>query len=726
MKKTGNVLGKLGRSVRGLGNKRMTGKGRQWLHKLSDNKLFRTIRVRLIASFMVPVAFIIILGVVSFLKASEGITSSYEKSTSQALDMAGSYLQFGFDSIKATGNQYSNDASIKKYFVGFYDSDVIEKSSMLTDINNGFTAKKMTDKFIGDIFVLSDRYAPVSTLSTTNPEAYAGFLDSELGKYIKENKMKVVWVGSDAYLDENLSVSSDKYAMRMVRMVPGTNAILIIDVKIDAVKEVLKNLEFDKTGILSIITPDGKEIMADTTEKGKKVTGEPADTQVEAAEPVFTNEDFYKKAVDSDKEKDSSSVQYKNKSYMFMYSKIGDTGAMICGLVPKDTITGQADSIKSITVIIVLISIVVAIGTAILISTGIDRAIKTIIGKLKIAAKGDLTVDFSMKRNDEFKILIEEIQNTFSNMKNLIQQVKQLSSEVSVSSENVTGASKQFLKSTEEISVAMNEIESGVMQQAKDAEECLNQMDNLSQKIVLVSDNTKEISQIAESTKQSVLQGTITTDDLNKQMVETARIATEIIDEIQNLEKKSASINKIINVINEIANQTNLLSLNASIEAARAGEAGKGFAVVASEIRALADQSKESVNNIKAIIEGIQKDTQSAVDTARQAESVMQLQESAVKNTTLSYKNINESVENLVVYLRQISENVENIEEARVSTLGAIESISAVLEEIAASSNTVNQTAGEQLSSVEVLNKSADSLNNHAGVLVEAVEKFKV
>ncbi len=724
MKKTRIRPVKLRKKASRVKSRNIIEKGKQLIHKLTDNKLFRTIRVRLIASFMVPVAFIILLGVVSFQQASSGITSSYEKSTSRALDMAGDYLSFGFDSIKATGNQYSNDAALKKFFVGFYDSDIIEKSSMLTDINNEFTAKKMTDKFIGDLFVLSDRYAPVSTLSTTNPDSYTGFLETEFGKNIKENKMKVMWIGSDAYLDENLSVGSDEYAMRMIRMIPGTNAILIIDVKMNAVEQVLKDLEFD--GILRMVTPDGKEIMPAADSAGKdKVKQAPSDSNNEE-DPIFTDEDFYKKAVNSEEMANSNLVKYKGEDYMFMYSKIGDTGAMICGLVPRATIVSQADSIKNTTIIVVIISILVAIGTAVLISSGIDKVIKSIIANLKIAAKGDLTVDFSTKRNDEFRILMEEIQNTFANMKNLIQQVKELSTEVSVSSENVTGTSKHFLKSTEEISVAMNEIESGVMQQAKDAEECLSQMDNLSKKIVLVSDNTKEISQIAESTKISVEQGTITTDDLNRQTIETTRIAADIIEEIQNLEKKSTSINKIINVINEIANQTNLLSLNASIEAARAGEAGKGFAVVASEIRALADQSKESVNNIKAIIDGIQKDTESAVNTARQAETVMRLQESAVKNTTESYRNINESVENLVVYLKQISENVDNIEEARVSTLGAIESISAVLEEIAASSNTVNQTATDQLTSVETLNKSADKLNNHASVLVDAVEKFKV
>jgi methyl-accepting chemotaxis protein len=272
----------------------------------------------------------------------------------------------------------------------------------------------------------------------------------------------------------------------------------------------------------------------------------------------------------------------------------------------------------------------------------------------------------------------------------------------------------------------MNEIEQGINQQAKDAEECLVQMDSLSQKIEVVSENTREIGQVAEVTRKSVEEGTVVSQELNAQTRSTIEITTGIINDIEKLAEKSSSIHKIINVINDIANQTNLLSLNASIEAARAGEHGKGFAVVASEIRTLAEQSKNSVNDIKKIIGSIQEDTKYVAETARKAEQVLQFQENAVKNTTDSYQNINESVERLVVFLRYITDNVANIEEARVSTLAAIENISAVLEEIAASSNNVNQTSSEQLNAVESLNKSATKLNSNADYLVREVQKFIV
>ncbi|CUH92787.1 methyl-accepting chemotaxis protein [Herbinix luporum] len=688
------------------------------LEKILNCKLFRKIRFRLIASFMVPVAFILLLGVLSFSRASDGITSNYEKSTTQALNMAGKYLDFGFETVMATANQFINDDTLNKYLEGYYKEDRIEQGNKQKEIRNSFTTKETLDKFVGKVYAISESYDPISSNSDVANDTYQGFIETDIGQSVIENQYENFWIGESEYLDEKLAVSSDKYAIRLVRKIWKNNAILIIEVSMDTIKEVLRDFEFDKTGIVGFVTPDGKEIIA--TAKSGKVEVTLAD------KPIFSNNKFYKEALQGQEKEGSDFVPYKNKSHLFMYSKIGDTGVMLCGLVPKASIMSQADSIKNLTIVVALISIIVAVAIAIFISLRIDNAIKNIIAKLRVAAKGDLTVKFNIKRKDEFMTLIEELQYTFSNVKNLIMQVKDRSDEVSGSSSEVSKTAENLLKATEEISAAINQIESGITQQAKDAEECLNQMDNLSKKMLLVTESTKEISNIADNTKQSVQIGTFTTEALNTQTKETIRIAADIINEIQNLERKSSSIGEIINVINEIADQTNLLSLNASIEAARAGDAGRGFAVVASEIRKLADQSKESVNNIISIIEGIQEDTHKAVNIAREAEEVLRLQENAVSNTTQSYLNINDSVENLVVQLRQIIENVDNIEEARVSTLGAIESISAVLEEVAASANTVNHSAYEQLSSVDVLNRTANSLNNNAGVLVEAVEKFKV
>lgn len=687
------------------------------INSTSKVSFFSTLRLKLITSFLIPIVFIIILGITSFIKASTEIGDNYEKATVSSINMAAEFMRFGFHNVESTGNQFVSDTTITDFLRS--DNDNLTTRKVRQTISNSLSTKKISDEFIQDIYIISKDILPIHTTSRVDLEDdfLTGFQETDIGKYLHENRIKVLWDGQDEYLDQNLGNVISDYSMRLVRYFPAIDSILVIETKTDTIRNILENLAFDKSGFLGVITPDGRELTA-------KSLNDANDASV--TQPIFVSEPFYQDALAATEISGSKYVDYQGSPHLFMYSKIGDTGCIICGLMPKSTINSQTDSIRTITVIIVIIACIIALLTAAFLSTGIDRTIHDINSKLRQAANGDLTVKFTSNRKDEFHVLINQIQITFNNMMELIKQVKQMTSEVSTSSTIVSQSSNQFLNSTKEISSAMTEIETGINQQAKDAEECLLQMDNLSERIELVSESTKEILQIADNTKQRVVDGTVINDKLNEQTLSTILITTDIISEIEKLAEKSSSINTIINAINDIANQTNLLSLNASIEAARAGEYGKGFAVVANEIRTLAEQSKSSANDIKAIIGSIQKDTFSTVETARKVEEVLKMQESVVKNSTISYHDINESVEKLLVFLKYITENVNNIEEARINTLSSIENISAVLEETAASTININQNSNNQLASIESLDKSAQTLNINAGDLVQEVQKFQI
>ena len=678
-------------------------------------KARNSISFRLISAFMVPVAFIIILGVVSYNVASNGIVERYEDSSLQTITMTGEYLKFGLVTIESTSLQYSNDNSISNYFNNDYADNRAELQNAFTSIERTISIKKAADDFFGNIYLISDK---VKSITTNKLEIQSGVLNSlstaEDGIDLSYIRMRGLWLGENRILDEYLETTPNDYAIRFIIHMSKAPGLIVVDVNKQKVNDILATVDYDESGILAFVTPDGKEIIS-----GK-------DSSDNSDEKIFYGAEFYQSALEAEAKSGAEYVNYKGKSHLFTYAKLGNTGAMVCSLMPNSYITRQARNIGLGTAVISIIAIAAATFTAIVISRGIGKVFNDIITKLKAAAKGDLTVTFETKRKDEFSILVNEIQNTFSNMKELIRHVTAMSADVSESAEHVAKTSELFLKSTKEISSSMNEIEQGVNQQANDAQECLSQMENLSQKIVLVRDNTRDISLVADQAKNSIDEGTKVTENLNKQTESTIEITTDIIKEIELLEEKSISISKIVNVINEIANQTNLLSLNASIEAARAGEYGRGFAVVAGEIRKLAEQSQAAVNDIMLTIRSIQEVTKTTVETAKKVEKELMLQGDAVRATTSSFTDINGSVERLMKYLDDITLNVQNIEEARVSTLGAIENISAVLEEVAASTNTVSQTSDDLISSVETLNSAAETLNQNAELLVDRVNKFNI
>jgi methyl-accepting chemotaxis protein len=215
-------------------------------------------------------------------------------------------------------------------------------------------------------------------------------------------------------------------------------------------------------------------------------------------------------------------------------------------------------------------------------------------------------------------------------------------------------------------------------------------------------------------------------DVLRQNVESTVEITSDVIAEINELQRSSMAIGRIINAINEIAEQTNLLSLNASIEAARAGDAGKGFAVVADEIRKLADQSVESVNEIRAIVDDINVKTNDTVTIAKRAEDVVEIQGTSLSDAKQVFDQIQTKFDLLLSDLSEITDGIDTIAKAKTQTIDSIQSISAISQQTAAASEEVTETANRQLKQVEELNRAANDLTANSAELSEAMNIFKI
>ena len=313
-----------------------------------------------------------------------------------------------------------------------------------------------------------------------------------------------------------------------------------------------------------------------------------------------------------------------------------------------------------------------------------------------------------------------------SNMRSLIEEVQGVGGKVDNSAEILSETTEQLLTATKDITSTIENIEQGIVQQASDTEQCLILMTTFSEEINKVNGSAYEIEQIANNTKPITNEGLIIMDELSGKAKETSDITQIVIEKVEEFKTLSTDISVIVETMSMIADQTNLLSLNAAIEAARSGEAGRGFTVVAQEIRKLADKSLQSVAQVQSIVEDIQVKANETVVTARRAEDVVDSQMKSLDKSVQMFGNINQHVGDLVGNLNDILAGIKHIETAKEDVLTAIESISAVSEETAASAEEMSITATNQIGSVEGLKQAANALAEDAGKLNLSLKRFKI
>ena len=673
----------------------------------SESLGLKGIKVKLLIAFVIPVMFIIALGMISYQKALYGMVHNYEISMQETIVATGKYLDMGFKSIAATATQLSVDDNLK---------DPAEFGSY-KGIHKSIIAKMAADNFVSNIHVFSADGVEISTKAgATKEDIYSGFIASEEGKLLNKDT-DVIWVGSHPYLDSKFNTNASKYSLSVIKKITDSKGFseakgneigyITIDVSQDAVNDVLNGFQWGDGSISGFVTSDARE-MNNSAESN----------------PIFLSQTFYQAAFEGAELSGSEYVTYQEAQYLFFYSKIINSGAMVCGLIPRALIVKQAFDIKIITIIVVMIASLIAILIGTVIATGIGNTIKQMVATLTKAAQGDLTSEIKVKRRDEFYILAHHMNLMISSMRTLIKQVTLVSGTVSLSSENVKQTASELYIEAKDISTAIDEIELGMENQASDTEDCLKQMSTLSERLNLVNISAGEIEKITKQAQGVTTDGIYIIQDLHEKAQATSDITQSVISNIEALEAESKSISDIVLVMNEIAEQTNLLSINASIEAARAGDAGRGFAVVAVAVRSLADKSITASNQIQSIIKNIMDRTKATVLSAKNAENIVDKQSEALEKAVTVFHDINTHVEGLAETLKGITSEVSDIDKIKDRTLKSMTDISAVVEETVAVTEQINASANNQLNAVCNLNITVEKLLKDTLLLDEAVTTF--
>lgn len=647
---------------------------------------------------------------VSYQKASTQIIASYETSADQTIDMINQYLTLVFDTVQSNYKSYLNEDSLLQFFKGLMDGDNVKHAFVPKDYRDKFSHAVTTDALVSNIYFLSDTQQSIVTSQAAEEKLLTAYIQTHQGEMVKNDQYKFYLFGNQCPVDGQLSTDSGKYGARLARYVNNAGAIMIVDIDRNVIDDALSSLDAGPGSIVGFLTCDGGEYLSSLSE--------------EAEGPVFAGKPYVEEAFAGEEGNGFSYVE--DNKYLFLYSRLEGRDALICALVPRETIIGQTVDIQRFSMALVVLASLIAVLLGSMLARQYGGAIYDMIHKLKKISEGDLTVEVKTRRKDEFKLLAEGVTDMATHMKTLVTGLKDVNAELTGAVGGMTAASDSFLTSSRGIQTEISDMKQGIGKMDDESEDCMRQMDALSLRIGQVADNSGQINVLAKGAEQVIETGMDSVVRLKDSTGATITITSNIIDVIDNLEEKSRSIGMIIETINEIAEQTTLLSLNASIEAARAGNAGRGFAVVAMEIKKLADESIQSASQIARIVEEIEKNTKEASTVARQAEGIVDGQQQAVSLTTDSFDRIGRQVSELLDALGIINESVANMEEDRNATLTAISAISAVSAQTAAGSENVYTTAREQLKAVEELDKAAEILEKRAGELSGLLEVFRV
>lgn len=429
----------------------------------------------------------------------------------------------------------------------------------------------------------------------------------------------------------------------------------------------------------------------------------------------------------------SDNVDIEGTEYYGYYEALknadGSSQAIIfTGMPSSDVKAIYKKRLVNTTVFMIIITLMACALLAVVI-TFIVKAITKVIGHLDEVADGKLDFKISEKllqRSDEIGNIARSVHTLIGGLASIVVNIHHSTGELAEFKDDFQKKFETINNSISNVNVAVDEIANGATSQADETQKVSSQINDMGDAITKTSQNVDSLTQSTEQMKEhneqldTTIQELMAISDRNKESL------AAVYNQTNETNQSVMHIGNAVDMITDIAGQTNLLSLNASIEAARAGEYGKGFAVVADQIRQLADQSANTAKEIGEIVAELIENSNTSVETMGVVRQEMTGQYEKLNTTKDIFEHLNEEVNNVVTAIESISTEVESLDRLKGEVLGSAESLAAIAQENAASTEETSASMMELGEIVNDCNAKTQQLVNIADSMEENVHKYHV
>ncbi|WP_379148318.1 methyl-accepting chemotaxis protein [Paenibacillus sp. sgz500992] len=674
--------------------------------------LKRSVGIKLFFMFFCTIVVLVsILGVASYTVSKNVIKKKVAAASLQTVVQASDKLDFMFGVYEGLSRQLLVDQDLSGQLVSFNKPDI--NTAEKTEISNAVVAN-LNSIVASDQKLFSVRLVPknmdktkifyskgASSLNITSNNKI--WLDK-----VVEGNGQVVYIPVHKKGLFELNTEPTMMIGRLLKNLNNKDAeyILLLEVKDQALTDVLSNVNIAESGQIMILNNDNHVVHTEAAELLESESALKIPDSETAEEGSFFTKDE------------------QGNSQLVVYKQTGLSKWKMVGSAPVSELVKETKNIIQITMIIAILSALVSIGIGLIMIRMVAKPLVKLSSLMEEGEKGNLSVRTNFKGQDEIGRLGQSFNQMMGQISLLVEKTNDSAQHVLQTAFELSEVSQNTSTMAKEVAVAVEEIAQGAMGLSMEAENGMNYADNIGMNMNKVIDINSKMEGSADRVYQISNEGTGYMGDLITKTNSTEELTRSMIGKVDKLKDSTSSIRKILEVLTTMAQQTNILSLNASIEAVRAGAAGKGFMVIADEIRKLSDQSKVSISVVQDITNDIQKEVEETVDLLLTASPLLTEQIRSVKEASTIFDSVREEMGLFIQESASSTASIRELNQSQLILSESISNVSAVAEQSSAASEEVASIATEQLKISEKLVFLSDKLENLSETLKESLVQF--